>query len=130
MSNTGRNILLLIFPFFLMILVNEISRPTIHEKPYQLKGISAMNSNIRTPEKCSWNCHNETRYCLDHHTRLFKPYAPIISPIYFGMISMLASTGNYGLANIVFLVVLWPLFMLLLLIKNLNLYQKLSRLKK
>jgi len=36
--------------------------------------------------------------------------------MYFGMIMFLKGFGNYGLANIVFLVIGWPMFMWFLLI--------------
>lgn len=113
-----------------MILVNEISRPTIHGKPYYIKGISAMNSKTRTLKKCTWYCHNDTRYCMDNHTSVLKPFFKILNPIYFGIISLLAATGNYGLANILFLVILWPLFMFILLLQIINMQQKINHLRK
>ena len=125
-----RNLIIILTPFLFMILVNELMRPGIHEKPYSIKGITAMNSNIRTVDKCSWNCHNDTRFCMDHHTAVLRPYFNIVNPFYFGMIYLLGATGNYGLANILFLVILWPLTMIILLVKTLNIQQKIIGLKK
>ena len=41
----------------------------------------------------------------------------LVFPIYFGIISSLKSTGNYRLANIIFLVIGLPLIMYILLVK-------------
>ena len=130
MKNIIRNIIIIISPFVIMILVNEIVRPTITEKPYSRYGVSAMNSSVQTPEKCTWSCHNNTTYCKQHHTKLMNKYFKYLDPLYFGLINLLASTGNYGLANIVFLIILWPLLMYVLLIKSLNMQQKIKKLKE
>jgi hypothetical protein len=120
MKNYKRLLLILVVPFLLMILVNEFMRTTLKDKPYSISGITAMNSAVPTKEKCNWNCHNNTKYCKQHHVKLVKPYFNVVDPVYFGMIGLLASTGNYGLANIIFLVILWPLFMAVLLAKVIN----------
>lgn len=112
-----------------MVIVNESIRFTIVERPFSKYGITAMNSNLQSQEKCSWNCHNHTAYCKQFHVKFMKPYFTIIDPIYFGIIKILGATGNYGLANIIFLVILWPFFMLILLIKSINLQQKIKELK-
>jgi hypothetical protein len=129
-TNFTRGLVILLFPFLLMILINECSRMHIKEIPYKMDSIEAMNSNFRTPAKCTWNCHNDTRYCMDNHTKILKPYFDNLNPIYFGMISLLAQTGNYGLANIIFLVFLWPLLMFGILIGIINTFTKINHLKK
>ena len=128
MNIAFRNTLIIISPFLIMILVNEISRKTINEKPYQKNGITAINSSQAFANKCSWQCHNNTAYCMAHHVKSPPFLVEKIKPIYFGMITALGATGNYGLANIIFLVLLWPIFMFVLFIKVLDNRKKLSRL--
>lgn len=81
-------------------------RWTISEKPYHRRGITAINSVIKTPKKCSWHCHNDTGYCKIHHVKFLKPYFEYTDPVYFGIIKSLELTGDYRLANIIFLVVI------------------------
>ena len=113
-----------------MMVINELVHPTIKEKPYTINGITAMNSSIKTPEKCSWNCHNNTNYCKQNHVKLPKSSFLFIDPIYFGIISLLQLTGGYALANIIFLVILAPLFFYVLLIKSINIQLQINKLKK
>lgn len=98
---------LILLPFSLMIIVNE-------------------NVNSINQKTCSWECHNNTNLCKQNHTLFLKPYLNKIDIPYHFIIQSLANTGNYKQANIIFLVVLWPLFMLGLTISNLFLYQKLK----
>lgn len=125
-----RNLTILIFPFLFMIIVNESTRPTIKEKPYSKFGITAINSVDKNTEKCTWICHNNTTYCKENHVKYLKKYSPYTDTIYFGIISLLASTGNYGLANIIFLVILLPLLMWFFIIKSLDIQNKINKLKK
>ncbi|MDT8415922.1 MAG: hypothetical protein RQ735_11170, partial [Flavobacteriaceae bacterium] len=67
-----RNLSILILPFLLMIMVNEVIRPTIKEKPFSSHGITAMNSAVKVTEKCSWICHNNTTYCKKNHVKYLK----------------------------------------------------------
>jgi uncharacterized membrane protein len=125
-----RNLVILISPFLLMIIVNEVVRPTIREKPYSNYGITAINSADKNTEKCTWICHNNTTYCRNHHVRYLKNHYAYTDTIYFGIIGLLAKTGNYGLANIIFLVILLPLLIWLFIIKSLNIQDKINKLKK
>ena len=125
-----RNIAILIFPFLLMIIVNEVVRPTIMEKPYSKYEITAMNSIDKISDKCTWICHNNTRFCKENHVIFLKPYFKYTDTIYFGIISMFQKTGNYGLANIIFLVVLAPLLIWFFIIKSLNIQDEINKLKK
>jgi len=122
-----RNIALLIFPFVLMIAINEAIRPTITEKPFQQKGIIAINSAIKSTKKCSWACHNTENYCKENHVKILQNYFQYTDPIYFGVIHFLQSTGKYKLANIVILVILIPLLMYFLLIKSLSLQSQIKK---
>ncbi|MFY9311037.1 MAG: hypothetical protein WAQ28_18485 [Bacteroidia bacterium] len=101
------------------------------QRGYKTKGIMAINSDEANPLKCTWNCHNNIMHCLSNHRiKLLKPYLNIISPVYMGIIFLLKATGNYALANIVFLVVLWPLFMYFLLLKSIELRLEIKLLKE
>ncbi len=124
-----RNLILLIIPFLVMVLVNEFTRPRIKENRHNKQGISAINSATKTTTKCSWICHNDTNYCKENHVKILGNYFQYTDPVYFGIIKSLKSTGNYGLANIVFLVILFPLFMYFLLIKSLDLQREIKALK-
>lgn len=121
---------ILVLPFLSMLVINELVRPTITEKPYTVRGISAMNSLIKTPKKCSWNCHNNTNYCKQHHVVMPKSLFLLIDPIYFGIILLLQLTGCYALANILILVILAPLFFYTFLIKSINIQIEINKIKK
>ena len=93
-------------------------------KEYKISN-TAMNPLLKHHNKCSWRCHH-TGVC---EPRLLNPLKWIV-PIYNGIITSLHSFGNYGLANIVFLVLLWPLIMFFLLIKCLDMQQEIKKLKE
>lgn len=125
----SRNIFIVLVPFLFMIIVNELVRPTIKERPYSQQGVTAMNSAQARPDKCTWNCHNATGYCKEHHVKYVSKHFKLIDPYYSGMIYLLRSTGNYGLANIIFLVILWPALMFYLFIRVSDMKNELKRLK-
>lgn len=130
MKRNIRNLAILILPFLLLIITNEIVRLGTTKEPYSSHGIVAINSVDRNPNSCTWICHNDTGYCKDNHVTYVKSYFPYVDPLYFGAINLLKNTGNYGLANIVFLVILMPLMIWFFLIKSLNIQDKISTLKK
>lgn len=115
-------------PFLVMFLVNETSRWQI-DGTYQLMGINVINGDESNLSQCSWNCHNQTNYCKKHHVKYLKPHFHWVDPIYWGIVEALMSTGNYGLANIVFLVILWPFCMYWLLLRAIRNRKKLKLLK-
>ena len=123
-------LLILVLPFLGMIMVNEFVRPNIKEKGYKKQGITAINSAKRIKEKCSWICHNDTGYCKENHVKFAKPYFDKIDPIYFGIIHSLKATGDYGLANVIFLVILIPLIMYFLLVKSISMQLEIRKFKK
>lgn len=129
MKRQIRNATILFLPFLLMILTNELVRPTISEKPTTISRVTAINSAIQTPSKCSWICHNNTNYCKKHHVKFMGDYFEYTDPIYWGFIGLLKSTGNYGLANIVLFVVVLPLLMYFFLIKSLDVQLEIKRLQ-
>lgn len=129
MKNATRIILLLISPYLFIILINEFIRPWINETPYTAFGITAMNSAERIPNRCTWECHNNTTYCMEHHVHVMKPVMKITNLFYFGLIGVLAATGNYGLANIIFLVFLIPLMILYFIYRSMRIQDEINLLK-
>lgn len=115
-----RNLLILLFPFALMIIINEYSREKIQPSTYQSRGQDTINSAQRDPSTCTWACHNDTGYCKAHHVKFDDHYFTYTDPLYFGMITVLRGFGNYGLANILLLVLFFPLLIYTLLIKSLK----------
>jgi hypothetical protein len=125
-----KNLILFFLPFLMMLFINEATRPFIKEKPHFQQGITTMNSAVRTPEKCSWVCHNDTIYCKQNHVKFLKPFFLLTDLMYFGVILLLGITGHYGLANIFFLVFLFPFIIYGLLIKSIQTQRKIRELKK
>ncbi len=125
-----RNICLLLLPYIIMVVINESYRSLITEKPYSAYGFTAINSDLKSPHKCSWIAHSNTSYCKQHHVKFLKDYFHITDKIYFGAIQALHSTGNYGAANIMFLVILFPLIMWYSLIKIIDYTIAIRKLKK
>ena len=130
MKNHLRNIIILIVPFLIMILINEVVRVTIKEIPYSAHGVTAINSVDKIENKCTWVCHNQTNYCKLHHVKFDKKWFIITDNIYFGVIKLLQSTGNYGLANIILFVVLFPLIIWFLIIRSIDIQIEINNLKK
>lgn len=125
-----RNLLILITPFMIMVLVNESARSTKTGKPYSLLGITAMNSAERSTSICNWACHNDTKFCQDHHATFMKPYFKQTDPLYYGAIGLLMKTGAYGPANILVFVVLFPLMIWLFITQGLKINRKIKTLKQ
>ena len=137
------NTLILFSPFLLMVMVNEVVRPTLVEAPFQytksfdLSGltqkvvISGMNPGKMKKEKCTWYCHNHNSYCVNFHKKIsFHQY---IGDLYNDIITLLKQggyQGSYAINNIIFLVILWPLIMFFLLTKSLDLQRKINKLKR
>ncbi len=120
---------ILLLPLFFLVFTNEYSRLNNSNKGFVRKGITAINSSVKTPEKCSWYCHADTGYCKKHHTDLLKKYTSKIDPFYFGIIKLLHNAGDYGLANIIFLVILFPALIYVLLVKSISIQRKIKWLK-
>ncbi len=130
MKKLIRNIAILVIPFLAMVVINETVRPTIKESPYKRRGVTAINSVVKTTDKCSWSCHDDTDYCKANHVEVLKHHFEYVDPFYFGIVHSLKSVGNYRVANVVFLVILLPLLMYLLIVKSLNIQDQIRELKK
>lgn len=131
MKKQLRNILIFIAPFLIMILINELVRPTIKEKSYKIYTIQAMNSAEPFEEKCSWACYQNTAFCKRYHTKTLAVLFPLIDPIYNGIINSMQGTKNYSYAtiNVFIFVILLPFLMFLLLIKILDMQSQINLLK-
>lgn len=112
-----------------MIITNEFVRFNTQEEGYKRQGVTAINSAKRMESKCSWICHNDTDFCKNNHVKIVKQHFETIDPMYFGIINALKSTGDYGLANIIFLVVLIPGIMYFLLIKSISMQMEIRKIK-
>lgn len=120
----------LVLAFTAMVAVNEYSRLSLGEGGKSKGGITRMNTAEITPEACTWNCFRDTMYCKVHHTRKLGAFSMLIDPLYFGMITALMLFGNYGGANVLFLVVLWPLIISYLIVKPILLQARIKKLQK
>ena len=121
--------LIILFPFIVLSIINELSRLTIHEKPYAISNIHGMNSDLKIEHKCSWACHDHTAYCLEHHVKVDKQYLPEMNGLYFGLINLLKTGNQYQFVNVIFFAVLVPLFWLFLIIKLFSLQDKINAAK-
>jgi len=118
--------LFLLIPFLLMIMVNEAVRFN-NNAHYTAQGFTILNPIAPIKDKCTWNCHNNTAYCIKHHIKLIKPFIKFTNSIYFGEIQALRSTGNYGLANILLFVIILPLWIFFFIVKSISLMKKIKR---
>ena len=127
-----RNLLLLVLPFLCIVLINEVSRPTIKEKPFSDYS-NAMNSGQKLKNKCSWECHENTSYCKRYHVKLLSPYFSVTDSLYYGVIGVLKNKEDefsfYQIMNVVFLVLGIPLLIWLLLAKSLSMQDQIRQLK-
>lgn len=114
-----------------MSLINEIERPKIEYKSYnQNSSVITINPKDLKTKKCTWACHNQTKHCKIHHVKILKPYYAYTDSLYMWVINQLKSTGDYGLANIVFLVLLIPFTIIYFLIKSLDLQTEINKITK
>ena len=129
MKRQFRNITILLFPFIAVIALNELVRPTMEEEGYRLENLVAINSDSKNVNKCSWACHNATIYCKENHLAIIDKENGWTDMLYFGLMSALKATGNYGLANILILVILMPLVLYFLTIKCIDIQIEIRKLK-
>ena len=107
----------LLIAWSFMIIVTESSRTYFGENG-RTKGLVTVFSQEPKQTHCSWACgFNTTDHCLVNHSGLPKTTRDSLKPFYFGVIHVLQSTGGYRAANIVFLVILWPLILSIMIVK-------------
>jgi hypothetical protein len=112
-----------------VVIVNETFRSSIKENHHYFKGFATVNSADKILNKCSWNCHNNTAFCKQHHVKLMNDYFSTTDKLYYGEISLLKKTGDYQAANIAILVILFPFFILYFSLKGWNIKQKIKKMK-
>lgn len=129
MKKTIRNISIFVFPFLLMIIINEIIRPSIKGKPNLFHGQTAMNTGMAIIDRCSWKCHNNTNYCKEHHVKLLGVYLTYTNILYEAVIKVLKSS-DYVFMNIIFLVLFIPFMIWYFLVKSLKIQDEINKIKK
>lgn len=120
----------LIVPFLILVVVNALFSNEEGEKAHRIATFKAANTGEKIRSKCTWACHNDTNFCKTNHVQLMNPYFDVIDPIYFGIIRGLKATGDYGLANIIVLVLVLPMIMYFLLIQSIRMYWEIKALKE
>ena len=127
MNSIIKSLLLLALPLLMMTIINESQRSSIPSHDFQIYGANTMNTVSYDKSSCTWACHNSTtQHCKVYHATCIAPYFKWIDPIYFGIIKGLHSTGDYGLANVILLVFVWPLFIGYLSIRILQMRKQIN----
>jgi hypothetical protein len=124
-----RNTLILIAPFLAMMLINEIHRVIKDDKGGIYNGLSTLNSSNAKVKKCTWYCHSNTPFCKLHHVSISKNALNQINPIYESIINTLKKGNDYNLMNVLFLVIIIPMFIWFFIIKALNIQDKINLIK-
>ena len=130
MKKLFRNTGLLLLPFILMIIINESVKSISNTKSYHIGRIKTINSFEKIKNKCTWICHNNTRYCKTNHVKFNHKYFSKTDPLYFGLINCLDARDSYALMNVFFLVVFIPLMIWYFLIKSMNIQDQIVEIKK
>ena len=105
-----------------MILVNESYK--IKLSPPDVKKINLEEFKL---DQCTWACHD---HGCQHSKNIDNVY---VDKLYGAIIDFNYQGGDYKtyqLSNIIFLVILWPLFIYILLIKCIDIQQKIKEIKK
>jgi hypothetical protein len=126
-SPTLRNILILMFPFIFMIIINEFTHIQKHNHKY-LK-IKTINPGIKHAEHCTWACHENTDWCRKHHVKMPDNYLVITNIPYRKVIDSLKDgnnlyKGDYQINNILYLVILIPITIWFFIASGLNTHDK------
>jgi hypothetical protein len=131
MGNTKRNLLIFFAPILLMIMVNE-SAWLIQGKSNHYYGKQpTINSANQIKDKCTWECHDNTAYCKHNHVKLVKGVVSYTDIIYNKTIQLLQSSNrSYAMDNLIYLVFGMPLFIYFLLIKCIDNYYQIKKMKK
>jgi hypothetical protein len=124
-------LLLFLLPFLLIIAVNEHRRGKPYSKPYFVKDVPTLNGVEKTPNFCTWYCHNDTSYCVATHNKCIKgDFLVFNNRIYLSIIALLGSVkGDYVMMNILILVLGAPLLMWGLAVRAIEKYYILKQLK-
>ena len=125
-----RYLYLLLIPLALIVVTNELVRPTIHEKRHIYHGLSAINSAAKSSTKCTWQCYINTFHCKEKHVKYLKSYSSRTDTYYFGLIKLFKNTQQYALANVFILAFLIPLTICYLFIRSISIQETISMIRK
>ncbi len=120
-------LLLLLFPFLGMVLVNESMRVGL-EQAHQRNGMKTINTSNKIISQCSWACHDDTNYCKTKHVKWLNNHFQYTDPLYFGIIGLLQSTRTYALANILILVLFIPALLFFFIVQSIEMQFKIRTL--
>ena len=115
--------LILVTPFFFLIVVNEASRSEVYYVSIFDNKVTALNPEQRDAKRCTWDCHSEG--CSHREKNWIN--VGIIDVLYQNiMTSLQLKKGGdvYQKMNVLFLVIIWPLVMFGLLVANVELFFK------
>jgi len=117
MKNLFFIISILIFPYIIMLIVNQSVYETSYNKTIFGYNIKTHNPHSFSKTKCTWSCHHNTSSCEKYHIK--HQSIKEVDFIYDKIIKLLYSGGSkfYAINNIIFLVLLWPLWMLYMFIR-------------
>lgn len=125
-----RNTFTLCIPVLVVVLVNEISRYTNVVDHAIVNGYKTITSAKADETQCTWKCHYNTNHCKAHHVKFARNHFELTDELYFGVINTLQDSGSYAFANVLIFALIWPLLLIILFIKILNLKSTLSQIKK
>lgn len=132
---TGSVLLLLVI---LMVGFN-LTMKSVHKEtdPFSMGGVKAYNSKNIDPDQCTWHCSLSTNYCKENHVSILKDHFSWTDRLYFGIISGLMSINfgfspeyNYGIANLLILVLLIPLIIIYFFTKGIRIQKEINQLKQ
>ena len=108
---------IIISPYLLMVVVNEYVKTKEYPITFYKFNIITHNDHSFNKYKCTWSCHHQTSLCKKYHIN--HQEIKKIDFIYNKIIEALYTGGSkfYAINNIIFLVLLWPLWMLYLFIR-------------
>ena len=115
--------LILVTPFFFLVVVNEASRSEVYYVSIFDTKVLALNPQQKDAKRCTWDCHSNE--CSHRKKNCIN--IGIIDVLYQNIIAslQLKKGGDvYEQMNVLFLVIIWPLVMFGLLVANVELFFK------
>ena len=115
--------LILVTPFFFLIVVNEASRSDVYYVSIFDTKVLALNPQQKDAKRCTWDCHSNE--CSHRKKNCIN--IGIIDVLYQNIIASLKLKDGgdvYQQMNVLFLVIIWPLVMFGLLVANVELFFK------
>lgn len=120
--------------FGIMVAVNETVRHNVPSHKYKYKGIHTIHSDASLKDRCTWKCHNEditqVRWCRKNHLMMDPVMLAVTDIPYEGVVHTLMGMGNYPLANILLLVLIFPSATLWMLVRSLEMEKSIRKLDR